>query len=129
MPNFMGKWGLTLLNPYPVPAWSLAFQVLVYSECIFMFQLILDQLRFQRICLLHLCGLIYIFLYFFLFFKILFIFREGKGGREERNSSWLPLSHPRTWPANQAYALTGNCTHILSICRLALNPLSQTSRG
>ena len=49
----------------------------------------------------------------------------------ERNISWLPLTCPQlgTWPATQACALTGNRTSDLSVCRLALNPLSHTSQG
>ena len=57
------------------------------------------------------------------FKKILFtIFREGKGGREGRNTSvWLPLVHPLlgTWPATQASALTGNRTSDPLVCRQA----------
>ena len=44
----------------------------------------------------------------------LFIFREGKGGRERKRNInlWLPLERPLlgTWPATQACALTGNQT-------------------
>ena len=49
----------------------------------------------------------------------------------ERNSDWLPLSHPQlgTWPATQACALTGNRTSNLSVHRLALSPLTHTSQG
>ena len=36
---------------------------------------------------------------------------------------------PGTWPTTQACALTGNRTHDLPVCRLALNPLSHTSQG
>ena len=44
---------------------------------------------------------------------------------------WLPLAHPLlgTWPATLACALTGNRTSYLSVCRLALNPLWDTSQG
>ena len=49
----------------------------------------------------------------FIFFNILFIFREGKGGEREREKNinvWLPPAHPLlgTWPATEACALTGN---------------------
>ena len=48
---------------------------------------------------------------FFVFLKILFIylFLEGKGGREENINVWLPLARPLqgTLPATQACALTG----------------------
>ena len=43
------------------------------------------------------------------------------------------FSHAPNWgpagPATQACALTGNQTGDLSVCRLALNPLSHTSQG
>ena len=48
----------------------------------------------------------------------------------ERNISvWLPLEHPQlgTWPATQAYALTGNRTGNLWFT--GLNPLRHTSQG
>ena len=76
------------------------------------------------------------------FFKkrfYLFLERGKEGDREgemERKINvqeicWLPLAHPPlgTWPATQACALTGNRTSDLSVCRLALNPLSHTSQG
>ena len=48
---------------------------------------------------------------YFLFLKILFIFRERKreGERERKINVWLPLVHPLvgTWPTTQACALTG----------------------
>ena len=49
----------------------------------------------------------------------------------EGNINWLPLAHPQlgTWPATQAWALTGNQTGNLSVPRPALNPLSHTSEG
>ena len=49
----------------------------------------------------------------------------------ERNISWMPLTCPQsgTWPATQAWALTGNRTGNLLIHRLELNPLSHTSHG
>ena len=49
----------------------------------------------------------------------------------ERNINKLPFTrpYPGTWPTNQACALTGNRTSNLSICRLALNPLSHASQG
>ena len=73
--------------------------------------------------------------------KRLFIYfqREGEGGRNrgretsmyERNINWLALACPLlgTWPATQACALTRNRTGDLSVCRLALSPLSHTSQG
>ena len=68
----------------------------------------------------------------FFFFKILFIFIErGREGKRERNSNvWLPLMCPLlgTWPATQAYVLTGNQTDNPLVCRLALSPLSHTSQ-
>ena len=44
---------------------------------------------------------------------------------------WMPLTRPLlgTWPATQAYALTGNQTSNPLVLRLALNPLSHTSQG
>ena len=44
---------------------------------------------------------------------------------------WLPLLQPmmEPWPATQACALTGNWTGQFSVHRLALNPLSNTSRA
>ena len=58
------------------------------------------------------------------FFKILFIFREGKRGRNI--NVWLPLVHPLLgiWPATQAWSLTGNPTGNPLVRRPALNPLS-----
>ena len=76
---------------------------------------------------------------FSLFLKDLFIFRGGEGGRKrERETSIceryiyrLPLlfSQVGTWPTTQACARTGNRTSNLSVCRLALNPLSQPARA
>ena len=61
-----------------------------------------------------------------IFKKILFIFREGKGGREtlmwERNllnKPWLG-TEPTTW----ACSLTGNWTSNLSLCRTMPNQLN-----
>ena len=71
----------------------------------------------------------------FSFFKRfnLFIFREGKGGRQrERNISvWLPLVRPLlgTCPKTQPCALTGNSTSNPLVCWPALNPLSHTRQG
>ena len=73
----------------------------------------------------------------FFFKNILFIFRERvrEGEREgnmmyQRNIDWLPITGPqmRTWPATQAYALTGVQTGDLSVHRPALNPLSHSSQ-
>ena len=49
----------------------------------------------------------------------------------EKYIDWLPLVHPQlgTWLVTQACALTGSRTSNLSVCRLALNPLSHTSQG
>ena len=50
----------------------------------------------------------------------------------ERNISvWLPLACPLlgTWPATQAYSLTGNRTGDPVVHRPILNPLSLTSQG
>ena len=81
-------------------------------------------------------GMVTIFpigLPFFFFFKILFIFREGKGGKErERNINvWLPPVCPLlgTWPATQACAPTGNQTGDPFVHRLVFSPLSHTSQG
>ena len=72
------------------------------------------------------------------FLKILFICgkREREGEREGEKCRvgdviQFPLlcSSLGTWPAPQACALTGNQTSDLSVCRLALNPWSHTSRG
>ena len=63
----------------------------------------------------------------------LFIFREGKGGRERKRNInlWLPLERPLlgTWPATQACALTGNQTSDPLVHRPALSPLIHTSQG
>ena len=65
----------------------------------------------------------------------IYLFSERGEGREkerERNISvWLPLTPPLlgTWPATQTCALTGNRTGDPSVCRWALNPLSDTSQG
>ena len=66
----------------------------------------------------------------------LFIYFLERGGREkerERNAvhiDRLPLARPQlaTWPAIQAYALTGTQTGNLLVCSPALNPLSHTSQ-
>ena len=59
----------------------------------------------------------------------LFIFRERgrEGGREGEKQH----THPQleTWPTTQAWALTGNQTCDLSVCRPALNPLSHRGQG
>ena len=63
----------------------------------------------------------------------LFIFTErGREGERERNVNvWLSLMRPLlgTWPATQAYALTGNQTSNPLVHRPALNSLSHTSQG
>ena len=74
------------------------------------------------------------------FLKNLFIYlkeREREGEREERNIDAqelyqsVVLTHPQlgTWPATQPYALTGNWTGDLSVCRQMFNSLSHTSQG
>ena len=57
----------------------------------------------------------------------LFTFRERRETEREKNIDLFPLTHPLvgTWPAMQACALTGNRTSDLSVCRQALNPVSQ----
>ena len=65
----------------------------------------------------------------------LFIFREGKGGREtlmcQRYIDRLPLPRPQlgTWSATQACVLTGTQTGDSSVHRPALSPPSHTSQG
>ena len=63
----------------------------------------------------------------FYFLKILFMLRgEGREKERERNINvWLPLVHPQlgTWPATQAFAVTGNQTSNPLLCRPPLNPL------
>ena len=62
----------------------------------------------------------------FCFKEFLFIFREGKGGRQRRRETLMCgcLEHPLlgTWPATQACALTGNRTSDLSVHKSTLNP-------
>ena len=61
----------------------------------------------------------------------IYLFRRREGERERNISLWLPLVHPLlgTWPATQAFALTGNQTGDLLVHRPALSPLSHTSQG
>ena len=60
---------------------------------------------------------------------------RGRGEKErERNTSvWLTLAHPQTgdltWPATPGRSLTGNPTSDPLVHRLALHPLSHTSRA
>ena len=57
---------------------------------------------------------------------------RGKENKRERNINvWLPLMCPQlgTWPATQAFALTGNRTRDIWVHRLVLSPLSHTSQG
>ena len=70
------------------------------------------------------------------FFKIFIcsFLERGEGREKEREINinvWLPLvrPQPRTWPATQACALTGNRTSNLVVCKPALNPLSHTNQG
>ena len=69
----------------------------------------------------------------FCFKEFLFIFREGKGGRQRRRETVMCgcLEHPLLgiWPATQACALTGNRTSYISVRTLAFCPLSHTSQG
>ena len=70
-------------------------------------------------------------LFFFFSPKVLFIYFESKGGRKRgRETDRLPLMYPQpgTWPATQAYALTGNRTGNLLVCGTTPNPLSHTSQ-
>ena len=70
---------------------------------------------------------------FFKDFIYLFLERgeRREKGRERNINVWLPLAHPlpETWPATQAYALTGNQTSDPLVCRPALNSLSHISQG
>ena len=69
-------------------------------------------------------------IYFLRFY--LFTFRErGREGERKGNIDWLTLTHLQLGPgpATQAWALTGNQTGDLSVCRLVLNPLSHTREG
>ena len=58
-----------------------------------------------------------------------------KRGRQtstyERYIDQLPLTCPQlgTWPATQACAMTRNPTGVLSVCKPAHKPLSNTSQG
>ena len=70
------------------------------------------------------------------FLKDFFYWKGGrKRGRAtsmcKRYIDPLPLTCPQlgTWPNTQAYALTGNRTGDLSVCRPVLNPLSRTSQA
>ena len=65
---------------------------------------------------------------FYLFLKILFIFRGE--GRERTINVWLPLTYPllETWPATQPCALTGNQTCDPLVHRPAFNLLSHISQ-
>ena len=79
------------------------------------------------------CYSTYLCIHWLTFFrKILFLERgEGREKERERNINvWLPLAHPLlgTWPATQAYTLTGNRTSDPLVHGPALSPLSHTSR-
>ena len=56
----------------------------------------------------------YYILSFFNFLKrmylFIYLFSEGKGGRERNTNRWLPLTRPSLviWPTTQACALTRN---------------------
>ena len=75
----------------------------------------------------------------FFFPKILFIFRErGREGEREGEKHWCVretsiscLSHaqPRTWPATQVCALTGNQTSDLLVWGTMLNPWTTPARA
>lgn len=57
--------------------------------------------------------------------------RKEKIHAYEKNIDQLSLAYPQlgTRPAAQAYALVGNQTSNLFICRPSLNPLRCTSQG
>ena len=64
----------------------------------------------------------------------MYLFLEKGEGREERERNinvWLPLAWRQlgTWPATQAWALTGNGTGDPVVHRPALSSLSHTSQG
>ena len=61
----------------------------------------------------------------------LFIFRGRNGERERNIHVQLHLARPLlgSWPATQAWALTGNQNSNPLVHRPALNPLSHTSQG
>ena len=67
------------------------------------------------------------------FFKILFIFREGQGGRKRKRNInvWLPLAYSLlgTWPATQACALTGDQTGDPWVCSLCSNCWATPARA
>ena len=56
---------------------------------------------------------------------------ERGENERQRNINRLPLAQPQPeiWLATQAYALTGNRTSDLLVCRAVLNPLSHTNQG
>ena len=66
-------------------------------------------------------------------FYLFIIFREGKGerkrGRETSMCACLLQPLLETWPATQAWALTGNRTSDPLVHWPALDPLSHTSQG
>ena len=72
--------------------------------------------------------------FYYSFIKDFYLFLERGEVREERerNINWLlPLAclQVGTWPATQAWVLSGNRTGDLLVHRLMLNPLSHTSQG
>ena len=70
---------------------------------------------------------------------IYLLLERGEGREKERRETsmyrrythWLPPACPQlwTWPATQAWALTGNQTGNLSVLRLVLSPLNHTNQG
>ena len=96
------------------------------QACLWMFQSVM--------CLWELTGLMTRGVFLFSFKDFIYVFLERGGGREkerERNTDWLPLTHPQlgTWPATQTFPLTGNWTGDLLVHSLALNPLTHTAQG
>ena len=69
------------------------------------------------------------------FLKIFYLFLERGEGREKEEERSINVqlrlarTLPRTWPATQACALTGNRTSHPLVRRWAINPLSHTSQG
>ena len=77
------------------------------------------------------CRDFFSFLFIFFGKDFIYLFLERGEEREKNINVWLLLSHPLlgTWPAPQAYALTGNRTGDPLVHRLALSPLSHNSQG
>ena len=97
-----------------------------------------DALTYWAIWPGHSFEFIYLFIYFEKYFIYLFLERgEGREKKRERNTDVLEINLPveshlpptEDLTQTQACALTGNRTSNLSVCRLALSPLSHTSQG